>query len=82
MNKNITAHTFFLFNIYFFVPYFFKKQMAAPKEGGKPGGVADGGPKESAANRGKVIAVIGDEDTVVGFILGGVGQPSDFIINF
>jgi V-type H+-transporting ATPase subunit F len=26
------------------------------------------------AARGKLIAVIGDEDTVVGFLLGGVGE--------
>lgn len=47
---------------------------AANKEqgAGKPG--AGGEPKESAANRGRLICVIGDEDTVVGFILGGVGD--------
>ncbi|OQV14615.1 putative V-type proton ATPase subunit F [Hypsibius exemplaris] len=29
---------------------------------------------ETGANRGRLIAVIGDEDTCVGFILGGVGE--------
>jgi hypothetical protein len=28
----------------------------------------------AAAQKGKLIAVIGDEDTVVGFLLGGVGE--------
>ena len=28
----------------------------------------------STLQKGKILAVIGDEDTVVGFLLGGVGQ--------
>ena len=38
------------------------------------------------AQRGKLLAVIGDEDTVVGFMLGGIGQlnkarkPNYFIV--
>lgn len=27
-----------------------------------------------SAQKGKIIAVIGDEDTVVGFLLGGIGE--------
>ena len=27
-----------------------------------------------SAQKGKILAVIGDEDTVVGFLLGGVGE--------
>lgn len=27
-----------------------------------------------SAQRGKILAVIGDEDTVVGFLLGGIGE--------
>lgn len=40
-----------------------------------------------SANRGKLLCVIGDEDTVVGFLLGGIGQlnkarkPNYFIVN-
>lgn len=28
----------------------------------------------ASATKGKILAVIGDEDTVVGFLLGGVGE--------
>jgi V-type H+-transporting ATPase subunit F len=40
-----------------------------------------------ALQRGKLLAVIGDEDTVVGFMLGGIGQlnkarkPNYFIVD-
>jgi len=40
-----------------------------------------------AMQRGKLLAVIGDEDTVVGFMLGGIGQlnkarkPNYFIVD-
>lgn len=39
------------------------------------------------ASKGKLIAVMGDEDTVVGFLLGGVGElnkqrhPNFFVVN-
>ncbi|XP_063178039.1 V-type proton ATPase subunit F [Chroicocephalus ridibundus] len=32
------------------------------------------GPVSAMAGRGKLIAVMGDEDTVTGFLLGGVGE--------
>merc|ERR1712000_669970 len=35
------------------------------------------------SNRAKLIAVIGDEDTVVGFLLGGIGeQNKEGLVNF
>jgi len=40
-----------------------------------PGSAATGKDAQApAASKGKLIAVIGDEDTVVGFALGGIGE--------
>ena len=33
----------------------------------------------ASAAKGKILAVIGDEDTVVGFLLGGVGELNKVI---
>jgi V-type H+-transporting ATPase subunit F len=62
--------------------------MAASKQQGKAAeGPSTSQATPSAAGKGKLIAVIGDEDTVVGFILGGIGevdprtkQPNYFIV--
>lgn len=35
-----------------------------------------------SAHKGKIIAVIGDEDTVVGFLLGGIGELNKVHFNF
>ncbi|XP_074428062.1 V-type proton ATPase subunit F [Larus michahellis] len=37
-------------------------------------GAVGPGPVSAMAGRGKLIAVMGDEDTVTGFLLGGVGE--------
>ena len=43
-------------------------------QGRKAGSGGCGSATAAMAGRGKLIAVVGDEDTVTGFLLGGVGE--------
>ena len=50
-----------------------KPESGSAKEG-KPEAAAAEALRAAMAGRGKLIAVVGDEDTVTGFLLGGVGE--------